>query len=56
VSRDWRDVGRFLGPSIDRFYDRNDMERIWRDAGMVGVHSDTLGLGAALVVVGQVPT
>lgn len=56
VSRDWRDVGEFLGPSIDHFYDRNDMERIWREAGIVGIHVEGLGLGAAMVVTGQVPT
>src|SRR5438552_5015838 len=33
VSRDWREVGGFLGPSIDRFYERYDLEHIWRDAG-----------------------
>jgi demethylmenaquinone methyltransferase/2-methoxy-6-polyprenyl-1,4-benzoquinol methylase len=56
VSRDWREVGGFLGPSIDRFYERYDLEQIWADAGMVGTRIETLGLGAAAVVVGQVPT
>ena len=56
VSRDWRQVGAFLGPSIDRFYERYDMDAIWRDAGLVGVRSERLGLGAATVVVGEVPT
>src|SRR5262249_39326354 len=36
ISPEWRQVGGFLGPSIDRFYDRYDMERIWREAGMSG--------------------
>jgi demethylmenaquinone methyltransferase/2-methoxy-6-polyprenyl-1,4-benzoquinol methylase len=30
VSRDWWDVGRFLGPSIDDFYRRHPMERLVR--------------------------
>ncbi|MBI2983361.1 MAG: class I SAM-dependent methyltransferase, partial [Chloroflexi bacterium] len=50
VSRDWRAVGAFLGPSIDRFYDRHDMERIWREVGLVNVTTDRLGSGAAVVV------
>jgi demethylmenaquinone methyltransferase/2-methoxy-6-polyprenyl-1,4-benzoquinol methylase len=54
VSPDWRDVGRFLGPSIERFYERYDMDRIWRDAGMVSVRSDAVGLGAGVVVTGEV--
>jgi demethylmenaquinone methyltransferase/2-methoxy-6-polyprenyl-1,4-benzoquinol methylase len=55
VSRDWREVGRFLGPSVDRFYERYDMEAIWRDAGLVGVRSETVGFGAGVVVSGEVP-
>jgi len=55
VSRDWREVGAFLGPSVDRFYDRYDMERIWRDAGIADVKSERLLLGAAIVVTGSVP-
>ena len=54
ISRDWRDVGAFLGPSVDRFYERHDMERIWRDAGIADVRSERLTLGAAVVITGTV--
>jgi ubiquinone/menaquinone biosynthesis methyltransferase len=50
VSADWRAVGVFLGRSVDRFYRRYDMERIWRDAGLANVRTEALGLGAAVVV------
>jgi ubiquinone/menaquinone biosynthesis methyltransferase len=49
VSRDWRDVGAFLGGSIDRFYDGHDMDRLWRDAGLDHVRMEELGMGAAVV-------
>lgn len=55
ISPDWRDVARFLGRSIDRFYDRYDMERIWSDAGLVNVRPVPVGLGAGMVVTGDVP-
>jgi ubiquinone/menaquinone biosynthesis C-methylase UbiE len=54
ISRDWRDVGAFLGPSVDRFYERYDVERIWRDAGIAEVRSERLTMGAAVVVTGTV--
>jgi ubiquinone/menaquinone biosynthesis methyltransferase len=50
ISRDWRAVGAFLGPSIDRFYDRHDMGRIWHDAGLTNVTTEPLGPGAAVVM------
>lgn len=49
ISREWRAVGAFLGPSIDRFYDRHDLERIWREAGLQEVRIERLALGAAVV-------
>jgi demethylmenaquinone methyltransferase/2-methoxy-6-polyprenyl-1,4-benzoquinol methylase len=52
VSREWRSVGAFLGPSIDRFYDRYDMEQLWRDAGLADVRVERLGMGAAVVASG----
>ncbi len=39
VSREWSEVGRFLGPSIAGFYERHPLERIveyWREAGLRG--------------------
>ncbi len=55
VSAKWRAVGAFLGRSIDRFYARYDMDRIWREAGIADVRTETLGLGAAVVVSGARP-
>jgi demethylmenaquinone methyltransferase/2-methoxy-6-polyprenyl-1,4-benzoquinol methylase len=53
VSRDWRAIGRFLGGSIDGFYDRHALETIWRDAGIEDVRTERLFLGAAVVAHGR---
>lgn len=55
VSSRWRDVGAFLGRSIDRFCDRYAMEDVWREAGITDVRSETLSLGAAAVTWGRAP-
>jgi demethylmenaquinone methyltransferase / 2-methoxy-6-polyprenyl-1,4-benzoquinol methylase len=55
VSPDWREVGRFLGPSIRGFYERVPLERLlalWRDAGVADVHCRQLGVGGGIVVWG----
>ena len=55
-SRDWREVGAFLGPSIRNFYRRWPEERLleaWRGAGFVDVHSRGLSLGGAIVIWGR---
>jgi len=52
-SRDWRDVGAFLGPSIRDFYKRWPEERLleaWREAGFADVRSRRLSLGGAIVI------
>jgi len=57
-SRDWRDVGAFLGPSIRDFYRRWPEDRLldaWRDAGFVNVRSRRLSLGGAIVIWGTKP-
>lgn len=53
ISRDWRAIGRFLGRSIDGFYDRHAMETVWRDAGIRDVHTERLFMGAAVVAYGR---
>jgi ubiquinone/menaquinone biosynthesis methyltransferase len=53
VSRRWRDVGAFLGRSVDRFVDRYEMEDIWRRAGIADVRREGLSLGAAAVTWGR---
>ncbi len=53
VSRKWRDVGAFLGPSIERFYrahPQSEVERYWRDAGLHDVRSRRMSLGGGIVM------
>jgi demethylmenaquinone methyltransferase/2-methoxy-6-polyprenyl-1,4-benzoquinol methylase len=53
VSRDWMEVGRFLGPSIAGFYDRHPLERIvayWHDAGLEDVEVRRMSLGGGVVM------
>ncbi len=53
VSPGWREVGRFLGPSIRGFYERFPLAEVlalWRDAGLVDVRSRPLSLGGGVVV------
>jgi hypothetical protein len=53
VSRRWRDVGAFLGPSIEGFYRRHPQERIdgyWRDAGLTGLAVRQMSLGGGTVM------
>ena len=56
VSPAWRDVGRFLGPSIRGFYDRYPLDavlRLWRDAGVRDLQARRLSLGGGVVVWGR---
>jgi len=53
ASREWAEVGRFLGPSIRGFYQRNPLERIvsyWRDAGLRDVRVRRMSLGGGVVM------
>jgi demethylmenaquinone methyltransferase / 2-methoxy-6-polyprenyl-1,4-benzoquinol methylase len=55
VSRDWYEVGRFLGPSITGFYERYPLERVvalWRDAGIVSIETRPMSLGGGVVMWG----
>jgi demethylmenaquinone methyltransferase / 2-methoxy-6-polyprenyl-1,4-benzoquinol methylase len=55
VSPAWRDVGRFLGPSIRGFYERYPLDRLlelWRDAGLSDLHVRRLSLGGGVVMWG----
>lgn len=56
VSRAWRDVGRFLGPSIRGFWAAHPPDELlasWRDAGVVDVNARRLSLGGGVVVWGR---
>ncbi len=53
--RSWWDVGRFLGPNIEGFYERWPLYRIaesWKAAGMVDVGWRVMSLGGGLVMWG----
>ncbi len=53
ASRDWSEVGRFLGPSIRGFYEKHPVERIagyWEDAGLCEVKVRRMSLGGGVVM------
>jgi demethylmenaquinone methyltransferase/2-methoxy-6-polyprenyl-1,4-benzoquinol methylase len=53
ASREWAEVGRFLGPSIRGYYARHPVERIvgyWRDAGLSDVRVRRMSLGGGIVM------
>jgi demethylmenaquinone methyltransferase/2-methoxy-6-polyprenyl-1,4-benzoquinol methylase len=56
ISRDWYEVGRFLGPSISEFYARLPLDRqleLWRAAGIEGVEARVMSLGGGVVIWGR---
>ncbi|MCH8206499.1 MAG: class I SAM-dependent methyltransferase [Chloroflexi bacterium] len=56
LSPGWRDVASFLGPSISNFYRQytlDDIDGMWRRAGIGKVRSRVLSLGGAVVTWGQ---
>ncbi|HEY1834262.1 MAG TPA: class I SAM-dependent methyltransferase [Solirubrobacteraceae bacterium] len=53
ASREWADVGRFLGPSIRGFYERHPLDRLvrdWEAAGMEHVTVKRMSLGGGVVM------
>ena len=53
VSRDWYEVGRFLGPNIDEFHDAEpDLPSLWRGAGIANAAQRDLSFGAGILVTG----
>jgi demethylmenaquinone methyltransferase / 2-methoxy-6-polyprenyl-1,4-benzoquinol methylase len=53
ASREWAEVGRFLGPSIRGYYARHPPERIvgyWREAGLSDVRVRRMSLGGGIVM------
>jgi demethylmenaquinone methyltransferase / 2-methoxy-6-polyprenyl-1,4-benzoquinol methylase len=55
VSRDWYEVGRFLGPSIRGFYDRYSLGSVaglWQEAGIESVKTRVMSLGGGVVMWG----
>ena len=56
ISPGWRQVGGFLGGSIEDFYARYPVERLadlWREAGIVDIRLSRLSLGGAIVTWGR---
>jgi demethylmenaquinone methyltransferase/2-methoxy-6-polyprenyl-1,4-benzoquinol methylase len=56
VSRDWFEVGRYLGPSIDGFWRRHPLPELvdmWRDAGIESVEVRKMSLGGGVVMWGM---
>ena len=55
VSRDWYEVGRFLGPSIEGFWRRYPLAAqldLWREAGFEQVRWRRMSLGGGVVLWG----
>ncbi|MGZ4200769.1 MAG: class I SAM-dependent methyltransferase [Thermoleophilaceae bacterium] len=55
VSRDWYDVGRFLGPNIGGFWARHPLTAViemWRAAGIDSVEVRVMSVGGGVVVSG----
>jgi demethylmenaquinone methyltransferase/2-methoxy-6-polyprenyl-1,4-benzoquinol methylase len=53
ASREWAEVGRFLGPSIRGYYARNPLQRIvgyWHQAGLTDVRVRRMSLGGGIVM------
>jgi demethylmenaquinone methyltransferase / 2-methoxy-6-polyprenyl-1,4-benzoquinol methylase len=53
ASREWVDVGHFLGPSIRGFYERHPLERIvsyWEEAGLIEVSVRRMSFGGGIVM------
>jgi demethylmenaquinone methyltransferase / 2-methoxy-6-polyprenyl-1,4-benzoquinol methylase len=53
--RDWYEVGRFLGPSIEELYERWPLERqleLWEGAGIAHVRQRRMSLGGGVVTWG----
>ncbi len=57
ASREWYDVGRFLGPSIEDLYAAHPLAaqlQMWRDAGVGEVGARRMSLGGGVVIWGTV--
>lgn len=53
VSPAWHEVGRFLGPNIERLYaDEPDLGALWRRAGIEDIVERRMSFGAGLVLSG----
>jgi demethylmenaquinone methyltransferase/2-methoxy-6-polyprenyl-1,4-benzoquinol methylase len=58
AGRGWTRVGRFLGPSIDRFHRRypgDEISELWRRAGLIDIRVFRRSLGGGLIVCARRP-
>ena len=56
IGSHWYEVGRFLGPSIERFHeDHPDLSQRWEEAGLVDVRVRRPSLGCGLVMWARKP-
>jgi demethylmenaquinone methyltransferase/2-methoxy-6-polyprenyl-1,4-benzoquinol methylase len=56
ISRDWYEVGRFLGPNISDLYARLPLDRqleLWRGAGIEDVRARVMSFGGGVVIWGM---
>jgi demethylmenaquinone methyltransferase/2-methoxy-6-polyprenyl-1,4-benzoquinol methylase len=53
ISKEWYEVGRFLGPNIEQFHTAEpDLPALWREAGIDHASQRDLSFGAGIVVTG----
>ena len=53
VSKEWHEVGQFLGPNIENFHaEEPDLPALWRAAGIGEARQQNLSFGAGIVVTG----
>ena len=58
ASREWAEVGRFLGPSIRGFYERHPLPALvgyWQEAGLGDVRVRRMSLGGGVVMSARKP-
>lgn len=58
IGHGWRQVGAFLGPSIEGFHRRfppRELTALWTDAGLVDVRTERRSLGGGLLMWGRRP-
>jgi demethylmenaquinone methyltransferase/2-methoxy-6-polyprenyl-1,4-benzoquinol methylase len=56
VSPAWHEVGRFLGPNIERFYAAApDLTQLWTQAGIDQIRERRMSFGAGIVMTGIHP-
>jgi demethylmenaquinone methyltransferase/2-methoxy-6-polyprenyl-1,4-benzoquinol methylase len=53
VSREWFEVGRFLGPNVEQFHAAEpDLPALWRGAGIERAQQRNMSFGAGIVLTG----